>query len=75
MLDMSSVFHSSTPVLFRYSRPYLQMRNVSKDVIQNVETYVTIGAEPLLTHLVAEIEFSEVILLQLQKSLSVNSAV
>jgi hypothetical protein len=37
------------------------MKNVPKDVIQNVETHMTIGAEPLLAHLVAEVEFTEVI--------------
>jgi len=41
------------------------MKNVSKDIIQNVETHLTIGAEPLLTHLTAEVEFTEVMLLEL----------
>jgi hypothetical protein len=48
---------------FRYSHPYLQMRNVPNDIIQSVETYLTIGAEPLLTHLIAEVEFTEVVVL------------
>jgi hypothetical protein len=61
MLGVSSVFHPLVPVLFRYSCPYLQMKNVPKDVIQNVETHVTIGAEPLLAHLVSDVEFTEVI--------------
>jgi hypothetical protein len=60
---MSSVLHSSLPVLLRYSGTYLQMIGVPKDVIQTVETHVTIGSEPLLAHLVAEIEFAEVMLL------------
>jgi hypothetical protein len=50
------------------------MKNVPKDVIQSVETHMTIGAEPLLAHLVAEVEFTEVIPLYLQRSVSVNSA-
>lgn len=62
MLGVSSVIQSLV-LLFRYSSPYLQMKNVPKDVIQNVETHMTIGAEPLLAHLVAEVEFTEVILL------------
>ncbi|KDR20530.1 uncharacterized protein C1orf112 homolog [Zootermopsis nevadensis] len=45
--------------LHRYSRPYLQLKTVPEDLIQSVETYVTIGAEPLLTHLIAEVEFTE----------------
>jgi hypothetical protein len=36
------------------------MKNVSEDLIQSVETHLTIGAEPLLTHLIAEVEFTEV---------------
>jgi len=59
------MYHSSLSTFVRYSRPYLQMKNVSKDVIQNVETHLTIGAEPLLTHLTAEVEFTEVMLLEL----------
>jgi len=43
------------------------MKNVPKDVIQNVETHLTIGAEPLLTHLTAEVEFTEVMLLELHE--------
>jgi hypothetical protein len=70
MLGMSSVFHSLVLVLYRYSCPYLQMRNVPKDVMQNVEMHMTIGAEPLLANLVAEVEFAEVILLSLQKRFS-----
>lgn len=42
------------------------MKNVPKDIIENVETHVTIGAEPLLTHLTAEVEFTEVMLLELR---------
>jgi len=41
------------------------MKNVPKDVIQNVDTHLTVGAEPLLTHLTAEVEFAEVMLLEL----------
>jgi len=59
--------HSSLSTFVRYSRPYLQMKNVPKDVIQNVETHLTIGAEPLLTHLTAEVEFTEVMLLELHE--------
>jgi hypothetical protein len=54
---------SSVPVLLRYSWSYLQMIGVPKDIIQTVETHVTVGSEPLLAHLVEEIEFAEVMLL------------
>jgi hypothetical protein len=67
---MSKVLHSSVPVLLRYSYPYLQMIDVPRDVMQTVETHVTIGSEPLLGHLVAEIEFAEVIMPLLHKCFS-----
>ncbi|XP_069686340.1 FIGNL1-interacting regulator of recombination and mitosis-like [Periplaneta americana] len=53
--------------IYRYSPPCLQIRNVTSDVIQNIETHLTIGAEPLLTHLVAEVEFKEKVLLYGEK--------
>ncbi|XP_023725992.1 uncharacterized protein C1orf112 homolog isoform X2 [Cryptotermes secundus] len=52
---------------YRYSSPYLRMKNVPKDVIQNVETHMTIGAEPLLAHLVAEVEFTEKVIAYVDK--------
>ncbi|KAJ9589874.1 hypothetical protein L9F63_017029 [Diploptera punctata] len=45
--------------MYRFSRPYLQMKRVPQEVIHQVETHITIGAEPLLKHLVSEVEFAE----------------
>ncbi|PSN33284.1 hypothetical protein C0J52_20683 [Blattella germanica] len=45
--------------MFRFSRPYLQIKNTPQDIIQNIETHVTIGAEPLIKHLILEPEFAE----------------
>ncbi|KAJ4429437.1 hypothetical protein ANN_21606 [Periplaneta americana] len=53
--------------IYRYSPQCLQIRNVASDIIQNIETHLTIGAEPLLTHLVAEVEFKEKVLLYGEK--------
>ena len=63
------VYHSSVSTFVRYSRPYLQMKSVPNDIIQNVETHLTIGAEPLLTHLTTEVEFTEVMLLEFTECL------
>lgn len=35
------------------------MKKIPRDVIQQVEAHITIGAEPLLKHLVSEVEFAE----------------
>ena len=39
------------------------MKKVPRDVIQHIEAHITIGAEPLLKHLIPEVEFAEVILI------------
>ncbi|GFG33844.1 hypothetical protein Cfor_12804 [Coptotermes formosanus] len=46
-------------IVYRYSGPYLRMKNVRTDIIQYVDTYLTIGGEPLLQQLIGEVEFTE----------------